>query len=200
MFLVRSYLGEATVPAPCYNVRKAAQVSAFFAQKEGGAINVLKLAKLLYLADREFMGRYDLPILFDNLVSMPHGPVTSMTMNYVNGLSQEDREAWDEFISDRAGYRVGLVNLNISSDDLDELSDAEVHVMESTWDKFGHMNQFQIRDYTHVNCPEWEDPQGSSYPIPYERVLKFLHKERSAEIARQIETLRSLDTFLEPAR
>lgn len=186
--------------APCYNVRKAAQVSAFFAKKDGGAINVLKLAKLLYLADREFMDLYDFPILFDNLVSMPHGPVTSLTMNYVNGLSQEDRGSWDEFISDRAGYRVGLANPNIADDDLDELSDAEIHVLESAWDKFGHMNQFQIRDYTHANCPEWEDPNGSSYPIPYERVLKFLHKERSAEIAREIETLRSLDTFLEPAR
>jgi uncharacterized phage-associated protein len=188
------------MPAPCYNIRKAAQVSAFFAKKDGGAINVLKLAKLLYLADREFMGRYDLPILFDSLVSMPHGPVTSMTMNYVNGLSQEGRELWDEFISDRAGYQVGLVNPNIAFDDLDELSDAEVHVLEATWDKFGHMNQFQIRDYTHTNCPEWEDPHGSSTPIPYERVLKFLHKERSAEIAREIETLRSLDAFLEQAR
>src|SRR6478672_1543419 len=36
---------------PGYNVRKAAQVTAFFAKKEGGAIEVLKVAKLLYLAD-----------------------------------------------------------------------------------------------------------------------------------------------------
>ena len=45
-----------------YSARKAAQVAAFFAIKEGGAINVLKLAKLLYLSDREHLSQYDFPI------------------------------------------------------------------------------------------------------------------------------------------
>jgi uncharacterized phage-associated protein len=180
---------------PGYSVRKAAQVTAFFAKKEGGAINVLKVAKLLYLADREFMSRYDFPILYDYLVSMPHGPVTSMTLNYINGL-EDPRVHWDEFIESRAEFGVGLVRADISFDDLDELSEAEIHVLEATWDQFGHMRPFEIRDYTHVNCLEWEDPHGSSTPIPYERVLKFLRKEHSAEIAEEIEAQRSLDKFL----
>lgn len=184
---------------PAFNPRKAAQVTAFFAKKEGGAINILKLAKLLYLADREFMSRYDFPILFDQLVSMPHGPVTSMTLNYVSGLT-EDRNYWEDFVSDRAGYLVGLAKHDISVEDLDELSEAEVHVLDLVWDQFGHMNQWQLRDYTHQNCPEWEDPRGSSSPIPYERVLKFLRKENSAEIAEDIESQRSLDKFLAHAR
>jgi hypothetical protein len=58
---------------PDYNVRKAAQVTAFFAKKQGGAIDVLKVAKLLYCS----------------IVSMPHGPVTSMTLNYINGLEED---------------------------------------------------------------------------------------------------------------
>lgn len=180
---------------PGYNIRKAAQVTAFFAKKEGGSINVLKLAKLLYLADREFMSRYDFPILFDQLVSMPHGPVTSMTLNYINGM-EEERDHWEDFVVDRAGYAVGIARPEMSIDDLDELSDAEIHVLEATWDQFGHMAPWQIRNYTHENCPEWEDPHGSSAPIPYERVLKFLRKERSAEIAEEIESQRSLDKFL----
>ncbi|MGA9893403.1 MAG: type II toxin-antitoxin system antitoxin SocA domain-containing protein, partial [Xanthobacteraceae bacterium] len=77
------------MPIPGYNVRKAAQITAFFAKKEGGSIAVLKVAKLLYLADREFMAAYDLPMLFDELVSMPHGPVTSNTLNYINGMEEQ---------------------------------------------------------------------------------------------------------------
>jgi uncharacterized phage-associated protein len=184
---------------PGYNVRKAAQFTAFFAQKQGGSINVLKLAKLLYLADREFMSRYDFPILFDHFVSMPHGPVTSMTLNYINGM-EEDRDHWSDFVESRAGYQVGVSRQHMLLDELDELSDAEIHVMEATWDQFGHMSSWEIRDWTHTNCPEWEDPHGSSYPIPYVRVLKFLRKENSAEIADEIETQRSLDRSLEQAR
>ena len=48
---------------PGYDVRKAAQVAAFFAIKAGGKINKLRLVKLIYLADRQFMIRYDEPML-----------------------------------------------------------------------------------------------------------------------------------------
>lgn len=196
---VRAPEGRPSMAIPGYSVRKAAQVTAFFAKKEGGQINVLKLAKLLYLADREFIARYDFPILFDELVSMPHGPVTSMTLNYINGLA-ENRDHWEDFIVDRANHLVGVARSDLKVEDLDELSDAEVHVLETVWDQFGHMNQWQLRDYTHNHCPEWEDPRGSSNPIPYERVLKFLGKERTEEIAEEIETQRSLDKFLAYAR
>jgi uncharacterized phage-associated protein len=185
------------MPLSGYNVRKAAQVTAFFAKREGGSIEVLKVAKLLYLGDREFMELYDLPILFDELVSMPHGPVTSTTLNYINGMEEDDIDTWAEFVVGRAGNKVGTTKADIKLEELDELSDAEVHVLETVWDKFGHMTAWQLRNYTHRNCPEWEDPKGSSYPIPYERVLKFLgKKERSTEIAQEIDSLRSLDKFL----
>ena len=170
-------------PLPGYNVRKAAQVIAFFAIKEGGNINVLKLAKLVYLADRRFIEKYDSPILYDRLVSMPHGPANSLTLDYVKGYIEEDRENWDHFISDRAGYDVGLSNPELQEADLTELSRAEIAVLTEAWKRFGHMTQYQLRNYTHEHCLEWEDPQGSSVPIPYERVLKYLGKDpKLAEI------------------
>src|SRR3954452_2667828 len=100
-----------------YSVRKAAQVGAFFAKSAGGKINVLRLAKLVYLADREFLRLYDCPILFDHLVSMPHGPVNSLTLNYVNGLLRDEK--WDEFLSGRESYDVALSSPEMSIDDLD---------------------------------------------------------------------------------
>ncbi|WP_249225629.1 Panacea domain-containing protein [Tardiphaga alba] len=160
---------------------------------------MLKLAKLLYLADREFLDRYDMPILFDKLVSMPHGPVTSMTYNYVNGY-EVDRGGWSEFVNDRADYQLGLARPDITIDDLDELSKAELRVLDAIWEKFGGMKPFELRDYTHQHCPEWEDPNGSSTPIPYQRVLKFLGKENSQDIESEIEALRSLDESLAHAR
>src|SRR5713101_1329927 len=83
---------------PWFNVRKAAQVVAFFAQKQGGSINVLKLVKLIYLANRLAMERFVFPLLNDNLVSMDHGPVNSLTFDYINGY--HDRAAWKEFVTD----------------------------------------------------------------------------------------------------
>lgn len=176
---------------PWFNVRKAAQIAAFFAREQGGEINVLKLTKLVYLADRLNMERYDYPISGDNFVSMDHGPVNSITYNYVNGM-EDQRDSWSEFINDRSGYAVGLVH-DISDDDLDQLSNAELETLYAIWAEFGHMNKYQIRDWTHQNCPEWEDPQGSSAPIAFERVLGFLGKPHAREIADEIRAQRKVN-------
>lgn len=175
-----------------YNARKAAQVVAFFAKAEGGKINVLKLVKLIYLADREAMLSFEAPILQDKFVSMDHGPVNSITLNYINGLS-EDRADWNALITDRSDHFIGLTDQSIKIQDLDELSVAELKVLELIWQRFGAMNQFEIRDYTHKNCPEWENPNGSSTPIPVERIFKFLGKFDSGALASKLESERIMD-------
>jgi uncharacterized phage-associated protein len=182
-----------------FNVRKAAQIAAFFAREQGGSINVLKLAKLVYLADRKNMEKYDLPISGDNFVSMDHGPVNSIMYNYINGM-EDQRDSWAEFIADRAGYEVGLVHA-VTDDDLDQLSRAEIDTLRDVWSQFGSMDRYEIRDWTHANCPEWEDPQGSSAPIAFERVFGFLSKPNARELAEQIRAQRFVDTvFAECAR
>jgi uncharacterized phage-associated protein len=188
------------MPLYGYNVRKAAQVTAYFAIQAGGSINVLKLAKLLYLADRRCLEKYDFPMLFDTYVSMDHGPVTSSTLNYVSG-TLEDGENWDTFVADRAGNEVGIARGDLSVDDLDELSDAELNILDETWGRLGHLQKYAIRDFTHDNCPEWEDPHGTSIPIPYERVLKFLGKRSKSElIAEEIKAQRSVARSLSLAK
>src|SRR5258706_12187035 len=118
-FMQRALQREAVRPAPTFNTRKAAQVVAYFAVKQGGNIDVLKVAKLLYLADRHFMDKYDVPILHDRMVSMDHGPVTSTTLNLINGMFG-DLPEWREFVAGRAGYRVGAAR-KVTPEALDEL-------------------------------------------------------------------------------
>ncbi|MCK1361223.1 Panacea domain-containing protein [Bradyrhizobium sp. 199] len=175
-----------------YNARKAAQVAAFFAKASGGKINVLKLVKLIYLADRLALETFESPILNDKFVSMDHGPVNSITLNYVNGMS-DDRDEWAEFITDRSGHQIGLANSELKLHDLDELSTAELKILELVWLKHGKLNQFEIRDFTHKHCPEWEDPRGSSEPIPLERIFKFLGKTDSSALAAKVEAERNVD-------
>jgi uncharacterized phage-associated protein len=170
---------------PWFNVRKAAQVVAYFAKAQGNRINVLKVVKLFYLANRNSMGKLGFPLVNDILVSMDQGPVNSITYDYINGF-EDDRAAWEEFVTDREHYFVGLVNTALTVDDLDELSDAEITILAETWKEVGHLSKWDIRDYTHDHCPEWEDPDGSSLPIPYARVFKFLGKENSDELASRV--------------
>ena len=180
-----------------FNEKQVAQIAAFFSQKEGGEIPVLKLTKLIYLADRESMAATGFPITNDHLVSMPHGPVNSLTLNFVDGKFAS--EQWSDLISDRANYSVGL-SRPVGEDDLDELSEADVEVLETVWKKFGHMDKWQIRDWTHDNCPEWEDPKGSCNPIPHERVLKYLGIEAADDVANEIRAERGMEELFSQLR
>lgn len=173
-----------------FNSQVAAQVAAFFTQKEGGEIAVLKLIKLVYLADRESMSQTGFPITNDNFVSMPHGPVNSQTLNLVDGSAESI--AWSDLLSDRADYKLGLTR-SLEEDDLDDLSDADIEALEKVWAEFGHMDRWQIRDWTHDNCPEWEDPNGSANPLPHERVLKYLGVDAANDLADEIEADREAE-------
>lgn len=171
-----------------FNERKAAHVAAYLAAKQGGSIHIVKLIKLIYLSDREFLGRYDSPILHDRLVSMPKGPVNSNTYNLASG--QVPAPIWDELLADEANHMIACRKA-VSVEDLDELSRAETKVLDEVWNRFGGMGPWELVDYTHDHCEEWEDPRGSSDTIPYERILKVLGKGAVArEIAERIESER----------
>lgn len=178
--------------------RKVAQIAAVFAEKEGGAINLLKLIKLMYLADRQSFARHGLPISFDRYVSMNHGPVLSRTYDLINGDIEGSGGAnWREWIGDRESHLVD-VRKEFSRNDLDELSDADLEIIEDVWKNFGSMSQWELRDYTHQHCSEWEDPHDSSNPISYKKVFEALGSDSKSATAlsEYVERERYLDSLL----
>ena len=181
---------------------KVAQMSAYFMDKEAASqMAVLKLVKLLYLADRESIDRFDEPISFDYMVSMEHGPVLSRTLDLINGFARNrNADQWDAWISDRESHNVSL-RKSASRDQLDHLSDADIEVLAAVWDKFGHMDKWEIRNYTHEYLDEWSDPEGSSKPISETELLLTLGRseEEANEIARTIREQRELDRVISQA-
>ena len=67
-----------------FNEQKTAQIAAWFISQGGGSMPHLKLMKLMYLAERESMSRHGFTMTGDYFVSMPHGPVLSLTLNHIN--------------------------------------------------------------------------------------------------------------------
>jgi len=131
-------------------------------------------------------------MFMDNFVSMRLGPVSSRAYDCVN----IGGEGWDDFISDRANHDVGLARDMASADDFDELSESDFEILERIWANYGHMSQWQLVDYVHKDCPEWEDPDGSSLPIPYSRIFKFLNKEDPEKLERNILERKRLEQVL----
>ena len=180
-------------------------MAAFFARAESklhaGAppkIHIVKLIKLMYLADRESMRRCGFPISLDDMVSMKHGPVLLRTLNLINGEDGEAGKIWDSWISNRAGHSVALVRKEIKRKDFDRISDADLAVLKSVWKEFGKMNAWQLRDYTHNNCPEWRDPSNESIKLTAinesDIFVSFNIKRREANaLAKEIRAQKALE-------
>jgi len=185
-----------------YNARKAAQVIAYLAMKgKAACLPVLKAVKLVYLADRESLARFGFPILEEQHVSMPQGPVNSSSYSHINGEEDLDACGWSDFLQARADNEIAAAP-GVSVDDLDELSEADIECLDKVWDRFGGMTKWQIRDWTHDrgNVPEWEDPNGSSRPIPLERILSYLQVPNADAQAEVISEYRRLDRVFEALR
>jgi uncharacterized phage-associated protein len=160
-----------------FNERRAAESAALLLHKAGGTLPLIKLVKLMYLAERLSLQRYGEPLTGDRLVSMDHGPVLSRTYNHINGAVPSAEGGWETWISDREGHAVALRDpsmIRSAEQDLQSLSESDVEVLTETWTNFGHWGRWELVKYTHDECPEWEDPSGSSKPISYERLFGAL--------------------------
>jgi hypothetical protein len=176
-----------------YDPEKAEQVAAFFAIKAKGTISKLRLIKLIYLADRAFAGRYDEPMLYDQLVSMPLGPVNSITLNLLNGdLGCPDIGI---FVQRRERDKIELVKGDLSVDDLRRLSDAEIETLEQVWQEHQRKSMTALLKFVHA-LPEWENPHGSSIEIPYRKFFSVLGKRHSDELESDIQAKRELSRAL----
>ncbi|GAB9205982.1 Panacea domain-containing protein [Bradyrhizobium diazoefficiens] len=174
-----------------FDTRKAAQVVAFFALKAGGKINILRATKLVYLADRLSMQKRDYAITGDNYVSMPFGPVNTNTYDFMNGRGSRNADDWTSFIGKRVDNDLPLAK-GIDAGSLDELSRSDIAILEETWANFSDIEKYQLAEWTHRFCPEWQNPGGSSIPIDFSTVYLKLGKADPAGMAEEIQAERKL--------
>lgn len=147
-----------------FQVKKAAQIARWFVCKAGGKMEKLKLVKLFYLAEREYITRHDEPMLYDELYSLEHGPICSSVLDGINGRPSLGSD-WQAF--DRHGRDLAYGG-SCAREELDHLSDADIRVIEHVWDKFGWMTASQLKNYAQENCPEYQAvAAGIRAPIPY---------------------------------
>lgn len=181
-----------------FNEAKVAQMAAYLLSRRGGQMSYLKLMKLLYLADRTSMDRFDEPMTDDAWVSMNKGPVLSNVLELMQGGSKSG--VWNHWVSEApVRYEVSLACQEHDRECFDELSDADIDVLDAVWQEFGHLTRWQLVDYTHEHCPEWHDPRGSMRPIRPQDIFQALGRsdEEADELSSDIFQRRELKQVME---
>jgi uncharacterized phage-associated protein len=151
-----------------FNERKATQAAARLLKLRGAEMSYMKLIKLLYLADRTALLRWGRPITTDSYVSLDRGPVLSRVLDLATdeGLPGQI-SVWANHITEPEHYSVRLR----ADPGEDELSTAEVQLLDEVFRQHGAKSRWELVDLTH-KLPEWKNPQGGAIPIQYRDILK----------------------------
>jgi uncharacterized phage-associated protein len=181
-------------PLVGFRSEKAAQACAFFASKNGGHIEKMALAKLLYIAERESIKQRGRPLLYDEYYSIKHGPVCSSALNGING--NIDQGVWSKYIRLEGASDV-VVQPN-APDGLEEMSNSDLRLLEKVFADFGTKTARQLRAWTHSkeNCPEYTEVESGRIPISLEDVVRAVSDLHPRDISRVVHSYRSLERTL----
>ena len=158
-----------------FNPKKTAQAAAILLQRNGGDMDKYLFIKMLYLADRKAIEKWEEPITGDAAASMQHGPVLSNVYDLTKGDCPGGRTHWEPFIQD-ADEETNRIVLQ-SDPGVDELSKGEIAILETVHEQFKNYTWKQMRDFSHA-LPEYEEVGNGSKPIRTESILSALGKTR----------------------
>jgi uncharacterized phage-associated protein len=166
---IRQFQSEFPNMKTPFDINKAAQTAHYFTSQSGGEIDILKLVKLIYLADRKSLADRRTPIVGGSYYSLPHGPITSEILNLINDGTKAETSAWEVAISDRANHKVAV---NTAEMVYDALTNSERAILGVVWEKFGTMSKWDIVEWTHKHCLEWNDPCGGREEISGQKLAE----------------------------
>lgn len=175
-------------PISGFDAAKAIQLCAFFLICAGGRLDKLKLIKLVYLSEREYLRRYQLPMLWDEFYSLQHGPVCSATLNCIDKVCLTSLS--DAFFVTHGRRDVHLVR-GVSVADFDCMNNADIDVAGSVWSEHKAKTASQIRAYTHTYCPEYTEVDRGRIRISYADMLEAVGVANVAMISEEIEAYRN---------
>ena len=157
-----------------FNIAKATEAACLFLERGGGQMNIMKLVKLMYLLDRLSLDRRGLPVCGGDYLSMRNGPVTSEVLDLINEgrLYREADQRWEQSISDRAGHQVALQQMP----EREQVSNAEVKLLDEIWREHGGKSQWQLVKWCHEHCKEWTPVSSGKSPISVEQIGEALGK------------------------
>jgi uncharacterized phage-associated protein len=169
------------------NFEKLIQMANYILAKYEYKLNYTKLIKILYLADREALDKYDFAISGDDYASMPQGPVLSRLYDFIKGKDNSCFQSeWNKhFYTDN----YDLISRVKSECNYGELSEAEENILDEIDSKYHNKDWQYLVDKVVHNLKEWDSNSNlynTSYPLDKKTILKALGKsdETIAEIIR----------------
>ncbi len=181
-----------------FNLEKLVNAIAFFSNAGIADLTKLKVAKLLYFADKAHLLSHGTPIIGDVYWCMDYGPVPSFAMNEMTEVlnkpeiplgAEADSRVFGKVLRVRRGFLGGHARFVAKAGFAPSVFSAtELQALQQTAATYGSKTARQLVDLTHQE-PTWTIPNqnrapGSRAPIPYELFFEGAPVEAQRILAR----------------
>lgn len=165
-----------------FDIEKVLEIISFFLSKNSNKINYTKLTKLLYIADKRFLEKWDYTITGDYYCSMKEGPVLSRIYDLIKNRGAENyQKLWNScFVIYEKFFLTFVEPLPFRPN---KLSKAEIDVLSIVDEEFKDYSEFEMCDYTHddklfpeVKWKEAKEQGNTSLALGVEEILRSLKR------------------------
>ena len=160
--------------------RQAAQLSAAFILKGGRAVGLVRLLKLVYLAEREAMGRSGFPIVMDEIYAMQAGMVLSRTFDLMKAKANTPTTGeWAEYIAPPSSRGIN-VRKGVGWSSLDAMSPDDLDIVAEVWARHGSKTKDELVHEVHHKLEEWVEFWGNparrsgAVRVPYDKLFAII--------------------------
>jgi uncharacterized phage-associated protein len=168
-----------------FDYHKTLQASGVLLGLDANRMAYIRLLKLLYIADREWLAEAGRTITGDEAVAMKNGPVLSRVYDLIKGVAPR-ADDWVEHIR-KVDYSVELKK----DPGRGKLSKGEIEKLTEVSERYRAMDDWELSEHTH-EFPEWRNHYraDASTPIPWQEMLEAQGKADLIEIAERDEAAR----------
>lgn len=168
-----------------FDFLKSLQASAVLLGLDSDRMGYVRLLKLLYIADREWLAETGRTITGNDAVAMKNGPVLSHVHDLIKGVGPRSNE-WSDYIQ-KADYSVELRQ----DPGRGKLSKGEIEKLTEVAERYRAIDDWELSEHTH-EFPEWQNhyQPEACIPIPWREMLSAQGKAEVIEIAERDEAAR----------
>jgi uncharacterized phage-associated protein len=178
-----------------FDPEKLVQALAYFAGHGIDDLDKMKVAKLLFHADKNHLLRYGRPVIGDSYACMEYGPVPSTSLNVLSDFIAGDpdyppvaKTLFDAYIDVERKGKYPVFRAKQAAD-LEVFSDSDVEALSHTLSQHGGKSAWQLSQESHDE-PAWKTanesrPDGSSVMMDYR--LFFEGHPEAEDILRLVE-------------